>query len=165
MRLQPVARRGFLACAMFFLLWLARQALSGAFRQLSRSRTLGQKVETVAQLECGTPEFAGRAHLLPVAQMGPASPYPLEHLSRSRSWTLRSGLGSSHAAHSGTLRCDLSARGEPSYGPCVRPPDLYATRHMGSIAGCSLVDIMPRHHSRVQLLPGKISLSRRVLYS
>ena len=38
---------------MFFLLWLAWQTLSGAFRQLSRSRTLGQKVETVTQLECG----------------------------------------------------------------------------------------------------------------
>ena len=111
MRLQPLVRRGLLACAMFFLLWLAWQTLSGAFRQLSRSRTLGQKVETVTQLECGTPEFAGRAHLLPGTQMGSAGPYSLEHLSRSRSWTLRSGLGSSHAAHSGTLRCDLSAPG------------------------------------------------------
>jgi len=38
---------------MLFLLWLAWRALSGAFRQIPRSRTLGQKVETVTQLECG----------------------------------------------------------------------------------------------------------------
>ena len=63
---------------MFFLLWLAWQALSGAFRQLSRSRTVGQKVETVTQLECETAESAGRVHMLPGTQMGSAGPHPLE---------------------------------------------------------------------------------------
>ena len=53
MSLQPVVRRGLLACTMFFLLWLAWQAFSGGFRQLSRSRTVGQQIETAAQLECG----------------------------------------------------------------------------------------------------------------
>jgi len=51
--LRPVVRRGLLACTILFLLWLAWQTLSGAFRQISRSRTVGQKVETVVQLECG----------------------------------------------------------------------------------------------------------------
>ena len=53
MHFRPVVRRGLLACTMLFLIWLAWQALSGAFRQLPRSRTIGQKVETVLQLECG----------------------------------------------------------------------------------------------------------------
>ena len=57
------------------------------------------------------PESARRAHMLPVAQMGSAGPYPLEHLPGDRSRTFRFGLGSSHAAHSGTLYCDLSAYG------------------------------------------------------
>jgi hypothetical protein len=51
--LRPVIRRGLLACALLFLIGLAWQALSGGFRQLPRSRTVGQKVETVTQLECG----------------------------------------------------------------------------------------------------------------
>jgi hypothetical protein len=50
---RAFVRRGFLICATVCLLWLAWQALSGGFRQFSRSRTLGQKVETVTQLECG----------------------------------------------------------------------------------------------------------------
>ncbi|MBE0699431.1 MAG: hypothetical protein IH586_21115 [Anaerolineaceae bacterium] len=50
---HPVVRRGLLACTMLFLSWLAWQALLGGFRQLPRSRTVGQKVETVAQFECG----------------------------------------------------------------------------------------------------------------
>ena len=51
--LIKLVRRGLLACAILFLLWLAWQALSGGFRQLSRSRTVGQKVETLTQIECG----------------------------------------------------------------------------------------------------------------
>jgi hypothetical protein len=46
-------RRGLLACTLLFLVWLAWQALAGGLRQLPRSRTAGQKVETVAQLACG----------------------------------------------------------------------------------------------------------------
>ena len=50
---RPVVRRGLLACAVLFLVWLAWQALSGGLRQFHRSRTVGQKVETVTQLESG----------------------------------------------------------------------------------------------------------------
>jgi hypothetical protein len=50
---RPGFRRGLLVSAILFLVWLAWQALSGGFRQLPRSRTVGQKVETAAQLECG----------------------------------------------------------------------------------------------------------------
>ena len=53
LRLRPVVRQGLLAGSMLFLTWLAWQALAGGLRQLSRSRTVGQKVETVIQLECG----------------------------------------------------------------------------------------------------------------
>ena len=48
-----LVRRGLLACTLLFLIWLAWKALSGGFRQLPRSHTAGQKVETVLQLECG----------------------------------------------------------------------------------------------------------------
>jgi hypothetical protein len=51
--LRPVVRRGLLACTLLFLILLAWKALSGGFRQLPRSRTIGQKVETVMQVECG----------------------------------------------------------------------------------------------------------------
>jgi hypothetical protein len=50
---RSVARRGLLVGALLFLLWLAWQALSAGFRQLARSRTFSQKVETMMQLECG----------------------------------------------------------------------------------------------------------------
>jgi hypothetical protein len=50
---QLIVRRGLVAGAVLFLLWLAWQALSGGFRQLPRSRTAGQKVETVVQLQAG----------------------------------------------------------------------------------------------------------------
>ena len=53
MSFRPVIRHGLLAGTLLFLVWLAWQVLSGAFRQVSRSRTLGQKVETVTQVECG----------------------------------------------------------------------------------------------------------------
>jgi len=36
-----------------FLIWFAWQALSGALRQASRSRTTGQKVETLVQSQSG----------------------------------------------------------------------------------------------------------------
>jgi hypothetical protein len=48
-----LVRRGLLAFTLLFLIWLAWQALSGGFRQLARSRTIGQKVETLTQIECG----------------------------------------------------------------------------------------------------------------
>jgi hypothetical protein len=51
--IRPVVRRGLLACTILFLIWLAWQTLSGGFRQLHRSRTVGQKVETVTQVESG----------------------------------------------------------------------------------------------------------------
>jgi hypothetical protein len=38
---------------MLFLIWLAWQALSGGIRQMPRSRTIGQKLETLIQIECG----------------------------------------------------------------------------------------------------------------
>jgi len=50
---RPVVRHGLLAFSILFLVWLAWQALAGGFRQLSRSRTIGQKVETAVQIECG----------------------------------------------------------------------------------------------------------------
>lgn len=53
LELRRFFRCSLLAGAALFLLWLAWQALSGGFRQLARSRTAGQKVETVVQLECG----------------------------------------------------------------------------------------------------------------
>ena len=51
--LRTIGRRGLLACTLVFLMWLAWQTLSGGFRQLSRSHTVGQKVETATQLESG----------------------------------------------------------------------------------------------------------------
>jgi hypothetical protein len=50
---RPLVRRGLLACTILFLFWLAWQALSGAVRQASHSRTMGQKIETVVQSENG----------------------------------------------------------------------------------------------------------------
>ena len=53
MRDRPVVRRGLLVFAILFLVWLAWKALSGGFRQLARSRTLGQKIESMIQVESG----------------------------------------------------------------------------------------------------------------
>jgi hypothetical protein len=53
MSLRKIGRRGLLAGTLAILIWLAWQALSGGFRQLSRSHTVGQKVETAMQLESG----------------------------------------------------------------------------------------------------------------
>ena len=53
MNQHPFIRRGLLAFTMLFLTWLAWQALSGALRQSSRSRTTGQKVETALQIQSG----------------------------------------------------------------------------------------------------------------
>jgi hypothetical protein len=50
---RPAVRGGILAGTMLFLLWLAWKTLSGGFRQIARSSTAGQKIETAAQLECG----------------------------------------------------------------------------------------------------------------
>jgi hypothetical protein len=50
---QSIVRRGLLICALLFLGWLAWQAFSGGVRQLARSRTAGQKIETAAQMACG----------------------------------------------------------------------------------------------------------------
>ena len=53
MKLRPLVRRILLACSTLFLGWLAWQALSGALRQITRSRTPGQKVESIIQTACG----------------------------------------------------------------------------------------------------------------
>ena len=53
MSLRKIGRGGLMACALAFLGWLAWLAISGGVRQLSRSRTVGQKVETVTQMESG----------------------------------------------------------------------------------------------------------------
>jgi hypothetical protein len=50
---RSVVRCGLLACTCIFLIGFAWRALSAGFRQLSRSRTIGQKVQTITQLECG----------------------------------------------------------------------------------------------------------------
>ncbi|MGA2383885.1 MAG: hypothetical protein ABSD56_04920 [Bryobacteraceae bacterium] len=53
MRLRRVGRRILLALATLVLLAVAWGALSGAVRQIPRSRNLGQKLETVVQVACG----------------------------------------------------------------------------------------------------------------
>jgi hypothetical protein len=53
LRLQPVVRRILLACITVLVIALAWGALSGGLRQLPRSHTVGQRVETAAQLSCG----------------------------------------------------------------------------------------------------------------
>jgi hypothetical protein len=53
LKLRSFGRRSLLAGAVLFLIWLAWKALSGGLRQLPRSRTAGQKVETLVQFECG----------------------------------------------------------------------------------------------------------------
>ena len=53
MKLRPLVRHFLLACSTLFLGWLAWQALAGVFRQIPRSRTAGQKVETILQTACG----------------------------------------------------------------------------------------------------------------
>jgi hypothetical protein len=50
---RPIYQYSLLAGSLLFLAWLAWQALVGGLRQISRSHTAGQKVETVVQLECG----------------------------------------------------------------------------------------------------------------
>lgn len=51
--LRSVVRRIPLACAALLLMVVAWVALSGGLRQLPRSHTLGQRVETAVQLACG----------------------------------------------------------------------------------------------------------------
>lgn len=53
MSLPPVVRHILLAIAMLLLIAVAWTALSGGIRQIPRSRTLGQRVETTVQLACG----------------------------------------------------------------------------------------------------------------
>jgi len=48
-----VGRRVLLAVALLFLLLVAWMTLSGGLRQIPRSQTPGQKLETAAQLACG----------------------------------------------------------------------------------------------------------------
>lgn len=48
-----MGRRILLAAAVLVLLLVAWGALSGAVRQMPRSRTAGQKIETAVQLACG----------------------------------------------------------------------------------------------------------------
>lgn len=49
---RPVVRRILLACATLLLITVAWGTLSGGLHQIPQSRTLGQKVETTAQLAC-----------------------------------------------------------------------------------------------------------------
>jgi hypothetical protein len=51
--LRPFARRILLVCAILLLLTIAWATLSGGLRQLPRSQTLGQQLETAVQLACG----------------------------------------------------------------------------------------------------------------
>jgi len=51
--LRPVGRCLLLTGSLLLLVRLAWEAIAGGLRQLPRSRTVGQKVETVVQLECG----------------------------------------------------------------------------------------------------------------
>src|ERR1019366_5099181 len=51
--LRPVVRRILLVCATLFLITLAWGTISGGLRQIPRSLSLGQRVETGAQLVCG----------------------------------------------------------------------------------------------------------------
>lgn len=53
MSIQAITRRSLLAFTLLFLFWLAWRLLSGGFSQIPRSRTPGQKVETVTQITCG----------------------------------------------------------------------------------------------------------------
>ena len=53
MKYRAVVRRSLLACILVLLLLFTWEALAGGFRQLPRSRTLGQKIETFTQIECG----------------------------------------------------------------------------------------------------------------
>ncbi|MBZ5538641.1 MAG: hypothetical protein LAO31_22060 [Acidobacteriia bacterium] len=51
MSLRPVVRR--IASAALLLITVAWMAFSGGLDQIPQSRTLGQRVETTAQLGCG----------------------------------------------------------------------------------------------------------------
>ena len=53
MILRPVVRRILLTGATLLLVTVAWMALSGGLRQIPRSRTFGQRVETTVQLACG----------------------------------------------------------------------------------------------------------------
>jgi hypothetical protein len=50
---RPLVRRALLATGTLLLLAVAWGALSGGLDQIPRARTLGQRVETAAQLTCG----------------------------------------------------------------------------------------------------------------
>lgn len=51
--LRPIVRHCLLAGALLLLLAVAWATLSGGLHQLPRSRTLGQRAETLVQLACG----------------------------------------------------------------------------------------------------------------
>ena len=53
MSLKLFVRRLLLACTILLLLLLAWEAVAGGVRQLPRSSTVGQQVETIVQLGCG----------------------------------------------------------------------------------------------------------------
>jgi hypothetical protein len=53
LRRRPVVRCLFLTGSTLLLVRLAWEAIAGGLRQLPRSRTVGQKVETGVQLACG----------------------------------------------------------------------------------------------------------------
>lgn len=53
MNIRSVVRRVMLTSAILLLLAIAWIALSGAFDQVPRCRTIGQHVETAVQIACG----------------------------------------------------------------------------------------------------------------
>lgn len=57
MNLKRIIRWLVLICIILFLLMLAWWAIAGGVRQLSHSNTLGQQLETIAQLLCGVLSF------------------------------------------------------------------------------------------------------------
>lgn len=53
LKLKRLVRQSLRICFILFLLWLAWNLILGAVRQFNRSRTTGQKVETIVQLQGG----------------------------------------------------------------------------------------------------------------
>lgn len=71
-----IVRHALLTGALLFLVGLAWQALSGAWRQVTRARTPGQKIETGSQAACGLLSllvvltcFRGRRHAARVRRL------------------------------------------------------------------------------------------------
>jgi hypothetical protein len=86
-------------------------------------------------------ELAGHAYLFLAATLGPAGPYPLGYYSGGGSGSLRSGMGSTDAAHRGTLCCDRGAciashAVGAAFGPWRVIPEQLKTIHLVSVCCC-----------------------------